>query len=245
MMRTTILSLMAALTWLLVSCSDDEATTITGVRKIENADSLFTECRLGDKVVLVGEHFDGLESVTINGQRCDYNTAYLTDHSIICTVPSNTKTVAMDSSLPPQFEVTTSHGSATYPFYVLSPTPSISRFYADYGYADDGTLTLNGSQLVHLAGANFYDIVSIYVTPSLYADESQRQVVDQYMVNDEASLIHMLMPAKIFSEGLFVVECRQGSASLPFSVVASGENDQSDSTLPVLGNEDGDIDIFE
>lgn len=244
-MRKTFLFILVSLTMLTASCSDDECPVITGVRKIEKADSLFTECKPGEKVVLIGERLHGLKSVTVNGQRCDYNTAYLTDHSIICTIPSDITTVAKDSTLPAQFEVVTDHGCATYPFYVLSPNPVLDSFYADFGYADDGTLTLNGGQLVHLNGKNFYDIERIYITTSLDEAGARTKTIDQYQVNDDKTLIHLLLPSRIFSSGWFVVQCRQGTAALPFNVVvAGGSNDDENPSLPALTEEDGMIENF-
>jgi len=245
-MKNSLLILFAALSVLFAACSDEDPPVISGVRKIEpeKADSLFSECRVGETVVLIGQNFSGLEAVTVNGQSCDYNPAYLTDHSIICQIPSSTVTVAMDSSLPAQFEVITDHGCATYPFYVLSPNPELDSFYADFGYGADGTLSLYGGQLVHLKGKNFYDVERIYITNSLSDADAEQKTIDQYQFNDEATLIHLLMPSKIFPTGWFVVECRQGTASLPFSVVVAGESNNGDSTLPTLTEEDEKIDLF-
>jgi len=122
--------------------------------------------------------------------------------------------------------------------------PELYSFYADSGYAADGTLSLHGGQLVHLRGKNLHGVLRIYLATSLDDEGAGHKPIDQYQVDDDATLIHLLMPSRLFSTGWFVVECERGTASLPFSIVVADVSTGGHSMLPTLTEEGESIDLF-
>lgn len=109
-----------------VSCEKgdgDGQPVITGVRSIENPDSLFTEGERWQMIVIMGRNLNGAKEIYVNDQSVSFNPTYVTSTDIILTIPPKLKLVGEDPSLKPEIRVVTDHGTATYDFHVNSPAP--------------------------------------------------------------------------------------------------------------------------
>lgn len=135
----------------------DGLPTIYGVRYVDSGihtDVAFME----ETVCILGENLRSVHDLYFNDQKAILNTSYMTDKTLIVSVP---KTMAVEETDKIYF-INKAGETTTYPFRVLPPAPKVSEMsfeyaepgetvsiYGDYFYEKDG-----GSQIVvEFAGA--------------------------------------------------------------------------------------------
>jgi len=144
----TGLMLLAVGGFSLVSCEDepekyettDGIPTINYIRPVDYAsrDSLITSASLDQSICIVGDNLRSIVELYFNDQKAVLNTSYMTDHTIIVTVPGDLPSAVSDK----MYMVTTGKDTLSYDFAVTIPAPTISAMsneWADAG--EDATLT--------------------------------------------------------------------------------------------------------
>jgi hypothetical protein len=202
------------------SCDDNEASggtpVITGVRVTdpEKADSLFTDARVGQMIVIVGENLQNAQQVFINDQEVSFNCNYNTSTHLILTIPSDLVVYGADNSLPMEIRVVTSHGTATYAFHVIAGEPTIDYYKADLVEQDNGIYSMVPGMDVELCGSLLHEINKVYITD---LDTVKVADVQRWQLNDSCTVLTVVMPNEIPNYGFFVVECYAGTAYCGFS----------------------------
>ena len=193
-----------------VSCDKgdgDGQPVITGVRSIENPDSLFTEGERWQMIVIMGRNLNGAKEIYVNDQSVSFNPTYVTSTDIILTIPPKLKLVGEDPSLKPEIRVVTDHGTATYDFHVNSPAPYLISYTAEW----NGEQPLVPGQEIKIKGENFYEVKNLYISeinPYEVDDEgnpvepegpvTKYEIVD-YQVNAAFNQITATMPSSCYS----------------------------------------------
>jgi len=234
--------LLAVISFGFSSCSDDDSSgggqpEITGVRVCDpaKADSLFTKSPQGQVIAIIGKNLSNVTAVYINDQKVGFSSTMNTDHSIIVTVPSETKgfqLTAFNSDLKDEIRVETTHGTATYAFKVLGAYPQITRIQGTYPRA--------AGDILNVYGLNLYSIEDIYFTsatedelnetewetvPGTHVAITDYDVVkqDRYLnsnqVYEVASQLALTTPDLPFDEGCLVIECAAGIVYIPYTKV--------------------------
>lgn len=111
--------------------SDDMAVPeIHYVRRTlpEKSDSLLIGTYLGNTIALVGKNLGNVKEVWFNDRPAKLNVNYITDHSIIVTVPLKIPDVVTN-----EITLVTKKGiSSKYPFKVIVPSPLLSSMLCEY-----------------------------------------------------------------------------------------------------------------
>lgn len=202
------------------SCSDESSNggqpIIKGVRITdpERADSLFTDGKLGQMIVLVGENLNDARKVYINDQEVSFNCNYNTSTHLILTIPSDLIVYGQDNSLPMEIRVVTSHGTATYSFHVIAGSPVIDFYNAELVKMPDNTLSMVPGMDIELHGSLFHEIEEIYVANT---DSVKLSTVNNWALNDSCTVVTLKMPDQIPDYGIFVMKCYAGTAYCGFS----------------------------
>ena len=234
--------LLAVISFGFTACSDDDSSgggqpVITGVRVCDpaKADSLFTKSPQGQVIAIIGKNLSNVTAVYINDQKVGFSPTMNTDHSVIVTVPSETKgfqLTAFNSDLKDEIRVVTSHGTATYAFKVLGAYPQITRIQGTYPRA--------AGDILNVYGLNLYSIEAIYFTsateeelnttewetvPGTHVPVDKYDVLqqDRYLnanqVYEVASQLALTTPDLPFDEGCLVIECAAGIVYIPYTKV--------------------------
>ena len=242
------------------SCKDDDSSSgqpeITGVRVCDpaKADSLFTKSAQGQVIAIIGRNLNDALKVYINDQSVGFSPTMNTDHSIIVTVPSESKgfqLTAFNSELKDEIRVETTHGIATYAFKVLGAYPQISRIQGSY--------PRSAGDKLNVYGLNLYSIESLYFTDATYEEisttkwekvpgnhiaVSDYEIVkqDRYLNANQSyevsSQIELITPELPFSEGTLVVECAAGIVYIPYTKLPGKPVITNVSTdMPIPGTE--------
>lgn len=158
------------------ACSIDPAEntatpTVDYVRpaKASASDSLLSEASMGSVVAIIGENLSGVNEIWFNDQEASLNPAYITNTSIVVTVPG-----VMPGEVNDLITLKTKAGkSCTYSFSVIIPTPVVSTI--DNDWAPAGTdVTISGnyffgdaSTVKVLFPGNVYGTISSVTTESI------------------------------------------------------------------------------
>ncbi len=213
------------------SCSPDDDNDglpmITGVRSIENPDSLFTEGERWQLIVIMGRNLNGAKEIYINDQMISFNPTYVTSTDIILSIPEKLKLVGEDPNLKPEIRIVTDHGVATYAFHVNSPAPYLISYTADWL----GQQPLAPGQEIRIKGENFYEVQSLYIseTNPYEVDEEGNPIepegpvakyeISEFTVNASFDGITATMPTTFPDKGYIVLECYSGPSVIGFSSV--------------------------
>lgn len=200
-----ILPVMAAMTFPMVSCEDqpDKFELTGGVPTIdyvrlttaESADSLITGAYMSTSVCLVGHNLTSIQEIYFNDRQAVLNTSYITDRTLIVTVPS---TIPVD--VTDQITMHTADGrTVTYPFQTLVPAPSITTMNNEY---------LEGGKAGVIIGDYFVDNDEVPLSLSISGVPIEIESNDQYN-------IYFTMPDDI-PEGEIVVTTRYGTSISKF-----------------------------
>ncbi len=113
------------------------------VPKPEAADSLLTGAYMSNIICLVGDNLRSIYELYFNDQKAVLNTSYITDHTLIVSVPSNIPEEVTDKI----YMVTESKDTVKYDFKVLVPKPEVTSISCEY--AKPGSeVTIYGDYLI-------------------------------------------------------------------------------------------------
>lgn len=223
----------------LASCNDDTTAggqpVITSVRLCdpEKADSTFTKAPQGQIIAIMGENLNDAVYVYINDQKVYFNPTMNTDHSIIVTVPSESKGFKLSTfneGLKDEIRVETTHGTATYGFKVVGGYPQISRVQCEYPRKAGDQLNVYGLNLEAIESMYFTDMTpeELAVEESETIGGNHVEVADyKFIVNDHhlntktqnyetTSQLSVTIPELPFDRGTFVVECAAGTTYIAY-----------------------------
>lgn len=133
----------------LTSCEDQpdkyESTcgtpTINYIRPVdvESRDSLLTEASMSNTICIVGNNLRSIKEIDFNDQKAVLNTSYMTDNTIIVSIPKNIPEKVSDKI----YFITTGNDTIDYDFKVIIPAPSISSMSNEWAAAGE-EVTING-----------------------------------------------------------------------------------------------------
>ncbi len=115
--------------------------TISYIRPVdvESKDSLLTEASMSNTVCIVGSNLRSVKEIDFNDQKAVLNTSYMTDNTIIVSVPKNLPEKVSDKI----YFITTGNDTIDYDFKVIIPAPSISSMSNEWA-APGEEVTING-----------------------------------------------------------------------------------------------------
>ena len=97
----------------------------------ESGDSLITGAYMDNLICIVGDNLRSTVELWFNDQKAVLNTSYMTDNTILVSVPG---TIPGEVSNMMYF-VTASNDTITYPFEVIVPAPSVNSMSCEYAPA--------------------------------------------------------------------------------------------------------------
>lgn len=140
---------MAVAGFSLTSCEDEpekyETTggtpTISYIRPVAYAsrDSLITSASLDQTICIVGDNLRSIMQLYFNDQKAVLNTSYMTDHTVIVTVPGDLPEKVSDKL----YMITTGNDTIPYDFGVTIPAPTIASMSNEWAAAGE-EVTING-----------------------------------------------------------------------------------------------------
>lgn len=98
---------------------------------VEAADSLLTEAYMESQICLVGENLRSIQQLLFNDQPAILNTSFMTDNTLIVSVPKNIPNVVSDKI----YMITPRKDTVKADFHVKVPGPSISSLSCEYAHA--------------------------------------------------------------------------------------------------------------
>jgi hypothetical protein len=114
-------------------------------------DSLTTSGKGGNLYQIVGTNLGSVTQVTFNGVVAYFNPAYITNNSVIVTLPT---TAPFGTTQTGVLALTTLHGVADFKFTVIQPPPTITSFTPVAASAGD-TVTITGLVLDNATSVKF------------------------------------------------------------------------------------------
>lgn len=226
--------LMAAFSGVALTACEDEpdkyettggTPTISYIRPVDYAsrDSLLTSASLDQSICIVGNNLRSIVELYFNDQKAVLNTSYMTDHTILVTVPGDLPTVVSDK----MYCVTTGNDTVSYDFQVTIPAPTIASMSNEW--ADPG-------EEVTISGDYFLDYDNYPLTVAF----GNNYTLDRsYITKITKTSIVFTMPDDVPNEKL-IVTSKYGSDTAPFMYKDTRgmlfNFDDACSTGQVLGN---------
>ena len=137
----------------LTSCVDepdkfrptDGVPTVYYVRPVdvEAADSLLTEVYMENQICIVGDNLRSVYELWFNDQEAILNTSYMTDNTLIVSVPGTIPSLVTDK----MYLVTAARDTVAYDFSVIVPAPSLNSMSCEYASAGD-EVTIYGDYFI-------------------------------------------------------------------------------------------------
>lgn len=135
--------MLAASPVLLTSCEDEpDKYEIAGGHPVVNyirpvdydsRDSLITQASMRQTVCLVGQNLRSITELFFNDQKAVLNTSYITDNTLIVTVPGSLPGLVSDKI----FMVNSAKDTTEYDFKVVVPGPTVSSMRNEWAKAGD------------------------------------------------------------------------------------------------------------
>ncbi len=136
-MKKYLYSLLAA-TFVMASftaCSDDDdndgggTPVVRYVRPcdVAKSDSLLLSGYLGDRIAIIGENLSGVRAVYFNDQKAKLNPTFVTENSIIVSIPTGIPNVKQDL-----IKLFTSNDSCYHTFETIVPAPTVNSMTCEY-----------------------------------------------------------------------------------------------------------------
>jgi len=104
-----------------------------------SADSLLDGAQMGSIICLVGNNLRSIHELFFNDQQAILNTSYITDNTLIVTVPNDIPTDVTDKI----YMVSFSGDTVSYDFKTIVPAPSVNSISCEYA-PEGSTATLIG-----------------------------------------------------------------------------------------------------
>ena len=131
------------------SCKDEpDAYKIAGgkpsvsfIRPVSasSKDSIITSASMQSTICIVGENLRSVTGLLFNDQAAVLNTSYITDNTLIVTVPNGIPGTVTDKI----YFATQSEDTVTYDFHVVIPAPVVSSMSNEWAFADE-EVTISG-----------------------------------------------------------------------------------------------------
>ena len=125
------------------SCKDEpDAYEIQGGKPVINfvrpvsvdqKDSIITAASMRSTVCIVGENLRSVTSLLFNDQEAVLNTSYMTDHTLIVTIPNEIPDLVTDKI----YFVNNAKDTVSYDFHVIIPAPTVSSMSNEWAAAGD------------------------------------------------------------------------------------------------------------
>ncbi|MCR4958734.1 MAG: IPT/TIG domain-containing protein [Prevotella sp.] len=115
--------------------------TVNYIRPVAlaSSDSLLTEASMGTTVCIVGDNLRSITALSFNDQSAVLNTSYMTDHTLIVTVPTEIPGNVTDKI----YMVNNSNDTTTYDFHVIIPGPVVTAMSNEWA-APGEEVTIKG-----------------------------------------------------------------------------------------------------
>ena len=123
-------------------------------------DSVTTSGKGGNLYQIVGANLGSVTQVTFNGVVAYFNPAYITNNSVIVTLPT---TAPFGPTQAGVLALTTLHGTANYKFTIVQPPPTIVSFNPVAAAVGD-TVTITGLVLDNATSVKFGTIPATIVS---------------------------------------------------------------------------------
>ena len=228
-MKKLLIIVVAVAVFLPFACKKDAGSTgqpvVTGVRSIDTTrrDSLFTQATPGTLIVIEGSNFGGLQAVYFDDTSAYFNPAYVTNNTIIVTIPATAQTAATNPDVKNVIRIITDHGETSYSFSLYLPPPFISSITFD-----------NTGSIVYINGSNFEGVKKITFPVS------GNDTALSYEVNKTYTQITAEIPPGTPFPDSIRVYCTFGTAAYsyppPMSITSvSNENGTAGTTIIVRG----------
>ena len=138
-----ILALVGSAALTITSCKDqpeayevtDGTPSIHFIRPVSaaSADSIITSASMRSTICIVGENLRSITSLLFNDQQAVLNTSYMTDHTVIVTVPNGIPDKVTDKI----YMATRNQDTVTYDFHVVIPAPVVSSMSNEWAEAGE------------------------------------------------------------------------------------------------------------
>ncbi len=154
--KSISLAMMACLTLATTSCKDqpdayestDGVPVVSYIRPVAlaSSDSLLTQASMGTTVCIVGDNLRSIVQLSFNDQPAVLNTSYMTDHTLVVTVPNEIPGTVTDKI----YFYTADGNLATYNFHVIIPAPVVTAMSNEWASAGE-EVTLRGDYFLDYA----------------------------------------------------------------------------------------------
>lgn len=167
---------------------------------VASSDSLLTQASMGTLVCIVGDNLQSIVKLNFNDQSAILNTSYMTDHTLLVTVPKNIPDAVSDKI----FMITAANDTIEYDFHVIIPGPVLSSMSNEWAAAGEE---------VTLIGDYFLDYDNFPLTINFGKDYTLSR---DYITSISKTAIKFTMPADAPHEKLTVTSI-YGSATSYFT----------------------------
>ena len=196
--------ILAALTisagFLAVSCEDqpDAFVPTEGVPSVDfiryaDRDIVITQAFMQEAVCLVGNNLRSINQLWFNDQEAVLNTSYITDNTLVVSVPKTKATVRTDKI----YMITAAKDTVTYDFVVLAPAPVVKAMSNEF--AKEG-------EEVTITGQYFISPITI---------EFQGAVIEEADMQLSETAVTFKIPAGT-QPGVVKVTTASGTTKAPF-----------------------------
>ena len=196
--------ILAALTisagFLAVSCEDqpDAFVPTEGLPSVDfiryaDRDIVITQAFMQEAVCLVGNNLRSINQLWFNDQEAVLNTSYITDNTLVVSVPKNKAIVQTDKI----YMITAAKDTVTYDFLVLAPAPVVKAMSNEY--AKEG-------EEVTITGQYFISPITI---------EFQGAVIEEADMKLSETAVSFKIPAGT-QPGVVKVTTASGTTKAPF-----------------------------
>ncbi len=190
------------------SCESDEAIndkkpiTITQIYlqdyKSDVPDRAIEFVRLGQMIRLEGSGFLGLKKVYVNGFDTYFNTALMTDKSMLLTISSKTPIVDADESIRNTIKLVKTNQELIYSFTVRAAAPTVTKI--------SNSLPEAGER-VKVYGTNLHETSKLIFPGDIELDD-----VDS---DEDGEWYSFVMPTGVIEDGSIISEGANGFAATP------------------------------
>ena len=154
-------ALVAFATLMTTSCKDepdkyeiaDGKPTISFIRPVNasSCDSIITAASMQSTICIVGENLRSVTGLLFNDQPAILNTSYMTDNTLIVTIPNEIPGTVTDKI----YFATNSKDTVTYDFHVIIPAPVVASMSNEWA---------NAGEEVAIIGDYFLDYADFPIT---------------------------------------------------------------------------------
>ena len=150
--KSVLLAMTVVMGLSVVSCNDDQgkyepADGVPTVKYIkvtnpESGDSLITGAYLDNLICIVGDNLKSITEIWFNDQQAVLNTSYITEHTLLVSVPS-----IIPGEVNNTMRLVATGGTVNYPFEVIVPGPSMTSMSCEYA-TPGSEVTIYGNYFV-------------------------------------------------------------------------------------------------